>query len=310
MQNDISLKYYSFFVHFNPWLRVNEWLPFGDKVQEYFLNFLNRHDYGNDLLSITFNFLVEKEVDIDKQSDNVSVSSYMGIPPSARLNLHLDYVRFLEASDEERYKITLNGISYLLKYWQENLKLHKGTPLGQIIEGYTSALQSDNLYMSEDDTSGIFIKAFNPFRFNFMRYHFFGLRDKHILFDTNHIEKFLNNNLYKVDFGKSVNTVYFSYDILDYARQDIDKYIDNEKKYQYGKSKDLSIMEQYDKNLFYDEFFDISKCEQVAYLHKGMLEAIFRIKDMKRKPKDFDVDRFYAEIDRLMTEYEQDHSID
>ncbi|MDR3058722.1 MAG: hypothetical protein LBU84_11355 [Prevotella sp.] len=69
-------------------------------------------------------------------------------------------------------------------------------------------------------------------------------------------------------------------------------------------------MEQYDKSLFYDEFLEISKYDQVVYLHKGMLEAISRIKEMKRKPKDFDVDKFYMEIDRLMTQYEKNYCID
>lgn len=310
MQNDVSLRYYSFFVHFNPWLRENEWVSVGDKVQDYYVQFLNRHDYGDDLLSVTFNFIIEKEVDVDKQNDNVSVTSYMGIPPSARLCLHLDYNIFTNASEDERYKIALNGILFLLKHWLKYLKIHKNTPLEGIIEDYTASLHTDNLYLPEEKTSWAFIKIINPFRFNFMRYHFLGLRDKHILFNTNQIEKYLNNNLYRIDFGKSINTVYFSYDILDYDRQDIDKYIDNEKKYQYGKSKDLSIMEQYDKSLFYDEFLEISKYDQVVYLHKGMLEAISRIKEMKRKPKDFDVDKFYMEIDRLMTQYEKNYCID
>ncbi|NDV93889.1 hypothetical protein D0T84_03015 [Dysgonomonas sp. 521] len=307
MKNDTSLRYYSFFVHV--WQRVKG-KPLGDKVQAYYVDFLNRHDYGDNLLPVTFNLFIEKDIDVDKQDDNVSVSSYMGIPPTARLNVHIDYDYYANADETERYKAALNGLLYILRYWLKYLKQHKSTPLERIIEDYTDTLRADGLLLSEDVIKKIYIKIITPFRFHFMNYRCQGIREKQILFNTNHIEKFLNNNLYKIDFGKSVNTVYFSYDILDYARQDIDKYIDNEKKYQYGKSKDLSIMEQYDKNLFYDEFFDISKCEQVAYLHKGMLEAIFRIKDMKRKPKDFDVDRFYAEIDRLMTEYEQEHCID
>ena len=45
--------------------------------------------------------------------------------------------------------------------------------------------------------------------------------------------------------------------------------------------------------------------EQVAYLHEGMLAAIGRIKKMKRKPKDFDSDKFLEVMDKLMSEYEK-----
>jgi hypothetical protein len=73
------------------------------------------------------------------------------------------------------------------------------------------------------------------------------------LFDTNNIEKYLNNNLYNIDFGKSVKNLYFSYDIFDFDNQGHEQYIDNEKTYQYGKNKDLCIMGQYDSKLFYQK---------------------------------------------------------
>ena len=74
----------------------------------------------------------------------------------------------------------------------------------------------------------------------------------------------------------------------------------------FGKNKDLSIMEQYNSNLFkYDSnYMDNTERGQIEYLHKGMLEAISRIETMKRKPKDFNINEFYRIIDVLMNEYE------
>ena len=308
MQNDLTLKYYSFFVHFNPSQRQTEWGKIAAKAQSYYVDFLNKSDYGNDLMSTTFNFLVEKEIDFDKQNDNISTSSYLGIPKTARLTLHFDYDKFTSVDEHEKLKLTLNGILFLLNHWNSNLKVPNGNPISTIIADFSETLNLDSLLLSEQMTSKTFIKLTNPFRFNFMRHHFQGLTQKQILFDTNHIEQFLNNQLHKSDFGKSINKIYFSYDIFSFDNNQTAKnFIDNEKKYQYGKDKDLSFMEQFDSErfLYNKEYEEQTKLGQVEYLHKGLLNAILRIKEMKRKPKDFNVDKFYADINSLMTDYEE-----
>ncbi|MDR1198252.1 MAG: hypothetical protein LBK94_04465 [Prevotellaceae bacterium] len=316
MNTDTSLRYYSFFVCFNPFNQSSEFGKIGTKAQQYYSDFLNNSDYGDNLLPVNFQFFVEKEVDLDRQYDNVSVASYFGVPASARLNLHFEYDFFISSDGKTKYKMTVNGILFLLKYWYKNLKNHKDTPLEKIIEGFENQLKIDNLFSMKFEK--YYIKFNNGFRFSFMRHYCYGIRYKQILFDTNDIEKFLNNSLYKTDFGKSIKEIFFSYDIFDFDNQGHKQYIDNEKEYKYGKSKDLCIMEQYDSNLFiynsnfYDktkesiiEYLNKAKREQIEYLHKGMLNAIGRIGQMKRKPKDFDYQKFGETIDKLMTEYEQ-----
>jgi hypothetical protein len=135
-----------------------------------------------------------------------------------------------------------------------------------------------------------------------MRYHLLGITEKEILFQTDDIEKYLNNNLYKYDFGTSINSVFFSYDIFDFDK--CEQHIDNEKKYQYGKKKDLCIMEQYNGKLLKN----MIKIEQLIYLREGMLGAISRIEAMSGKPKDFNVQEFYKTIDKLMSEYEENNA--
>ena len=311
---DTTLKYYSYSIHFNPFLKSTEWDLIRDKALKYFVDFLNEKDYGEDLLPTSFNFFIEKEIDLNKQYDNVSLSSYLGVSKNARLNLHFDYEYFINSSNDIKYKMALNGVLYLLNYWKDNLKIHKGTPLELIIENYKNKLiDDDNLI---ENISEKYIKFSNQFRFNFMRYHFFGLKEKHILFDTNDIEKHLNNNLYKNNFGKSVQKLYFSYDVFDFDNNGHKQYIDDEKEYKFGKEKDLCIMEQFDSKLFYKpidkeeiekhggkSFHEKVKKEQLECLHKGMLNAISRIETMKRRPKDFDYKLFYIVIDELMNEY-------
>jgi len=301
MENNTSLRYYSVFVKYNPSIQYSKFDEITKNVQNYFLKFLNENDYGDNLIPMSFYFLTEKEIDFNKQDDVISTSTYLGISKNARLSVHINYDYINSIPEDIQYKLTLNGILYLLNCWNENLKIPKGTPLEDIIINYKNKLENDNLL----DESFIpnFIKVNNPFRFYFMRNYFYGLKDKHILFDTNDIEKYLNNNLYNINFGNSIREVFLSYDIFDFDNPGHKQYIDDEKEYKYGKNKDLCIMEQYDKKLFYQK----TKYEQIAYLHKGMLKSIERIEQMKRKPKNFNHEWFYKTIDKLMKEYEENN---
>ena len=298
--NDTSLRYYSFFVHINPFVQRHEWGSIETRVQDYYLDFLNGNEYG-DLISTTFNFFVENEIDIDKQDDYIGTSSYMGIPPVARLSVHVDYEYFCSNSDELKFKILINGILYLLKYWNTHLKIPKDMCLEQLTADYKHKLEENLLYM--EDIGNKVIKIVNPFRFSFILHMCPGINEhKLILFDTDKIEQYLNNNLYYYDFGKSVNHVFFSYDILDFSNEEHKDFMNEEDtKYRYGRDKSLIIVEQFDSRLFDKK----TKQEQVAYLHKGMSESINRIKKMKRKPKDFDIDKFLEVIEKLMCEYEK-----
>lgn len=301
MQNDLTKKYYSFFVSFNSFQKERAWENISDRAQSFYINFLNDHDYGDNLMSTTFNFLVEKEIDYDKQNDYISTSSYLGIPKTARLTIHFDYEYFKNCDDTSKYILTLNGILFLLQHWQSNLKIPKGNPLTEIIKDFTDLLKAKNILLTNEIKSKAFNKLTNPFRFSFMRHHFQNIKEKEILFDTNQIEKFLNNQMRNSDFGKSINKVYFSFDIFDFDGNSATKYIDNERKYQYGRDKDFSFMEQYDSK----QFLNQTKYEQIIYLHHGLLNAILRIKEMKRKPKEFNIDKFYNEINKLLTDYEK-----
>ena len=297
-----DLRYYSFLIHFNPFLQTHEWSKIETTVQQYFLDFINSNDYGDDVMSMTFNFYIENEIDINRQNDNIQIGTHFGLPPNAKLTMHFEYTGFINATDDYKIKMTLNGILFLLNHLLLNYKIKQGTPLEKIICDYKNKLVEEKLY--NENIVKNYIKINNPFRFNFMKHHFMGLKENEILFDINDIEKHLNNNLYKHNFGKSVSAIFFSYDIFDFERDK--KYMDAEKKYQYGKNKDLSIMEQYNSNLFkYDSnYMDNTERGQIEYLHKGMLEAISRIETMKRKPKDFNIKEFYRIIDVLMNEYE------
>jgi hypothetical protein len=290
-------------MEFNPFLRNTEWDGLATLAENYFLNFINAKNYGENVITMKFNFLVEKEPDINKQNDVISASTYLSVPKTARLTVHFDYEFFNNADDELKYQMILNGVLFLLNYWRNNLKIPNGMPLDEIINDYKLKLKTEN--MLNESIENVYIKVVNPFRFEFILFNFNGIIfdkiEEDIKIYTDEIEEHLNNNLYEYDFGTSVKTVYFSYDIFDFDNQKYKQYIDNEKKYQYGKNKDLSITEQFDSNLFENK----TKYERIKYLHSGMLDTIERIETMKRKPKDFNVKEFHKAIDNLMNEYEE-----
>lgn len=299
---DKTLKY-STFVEFNPFVRSTEWDKLATMAENYFLDFLNAKDYGENIITTNFYFFVEETVDFNNQNDFISTSTYLGITKKARLTVHFDYEYFKNSSDELKYQILLNGILFLLNYWRNNLKIPKNMPLDEIINDYKNKLATEKLL--NGNIENVYIKINNPFRFVFVLHNFNGIVfdkiENNIKNYTEEIEKHLNNNLYKYNFGKSIKDIFFSYDIFNFNNSEYKQYIDNEKKYQYGKNKDLSIMEQFDSNLFEGK----TKYEQIKYLHNGMLAAIDRIETMNRKPRDFNVKEFYKVIDNLMNEYEE-----
>lgn len=303
MQNDLTLKNNSVFIHFNPSQGTNPWGSIVNQAQNYLVHFLNKKEY--ELISLNFDLLVEKEIDSNKQRDFISTASHFGIPKKAVLTLHLNQDLFIQFDDDNKYKITLNAVLFLLQYWKDHLKIPKNIPLEEIIIDLSKTLQSEHLLLDNKITSELFVKIANPFHFDFIQHHFQGIREADILFDTNHIEQFLNNRLYKTDYGKTIHQIFFSYDIFDFYSSKTKEYIDLEKKYRYGKNKDLYFMEQYDSNLLDGK----TKKEQLDYLQKGILEAITRIKDMKRKPKDFNIDLFYSVMDTLLTAYNNTYSV-
>ncbi|MDR1451118.1 MAG: hypothetical protein LBI57_02105 [Helicobacteraceae bacterium] len=269
----------------------------GAKAGEYYANFLREQNYGRNAVFSDFLFFVEKEIDFNRQNDVVPTSQRFGLDKRARLTLHFDYDLFSEASDDLRYKIALNAILYLLNYWRDSLKAPKGFPLDKVIADYQKRLNSDNLL--DKTFENIYIKLHNPFRFSFMRRHVYALAETDIRFNTNDIEKHLNNNLYKRNFGDSIREIFFYYDIFDFNDSRYQRYIDGAKPCEAGKEEDLLMLEQYDSVLF----IGADKKEQIRYLSEGILNAIKRIEKMKQKPKKFNVEKFYETIKTLMNEY-------
>lgn len=299
IEKNIKPKY--FWIYVNPpyGAKNSVWNNIGADLEKFCYKFTCMNDFGESMISTKFHFYIEKKVKLFKQDDMVSTSTYLGNPKQARLNIHLNYEHFEKSDIESKFKILSNGILLLLNFWRKNLKIPKDLDLEKIIIEYKKYLKEQAKYCDFNKKNNIYIKSNNLFRISFQNHLLKDIEESEILIDIEEIEKFLNEKLNNITFGKSIKQLYFSYDFFDFYSPKTIEYKDKEKKYQYGKDKDLSIMEQFDTNFILYQ----SKTEQLEYFKKGILNSILRIKEMKRKPKDLDIEKLHLEFDKLLNEY-------
>ncbi|GEM_PF-6125349 len=304
--NKPSGRYHAFFILFNPSEEVTPWDDVENEAVDFFLEFGNQGDYGT-IPSTSLHFFLEEEMDLSKQEDNIQTIPMIGFPPTILLNLHLNYKIFTQADKETQLKITLNGILFLIRYWKENLKVPNNVPIFSLATRFADHLKAKGLLIPEEEWKDLYFKAKQAFRFRFANDHKDGLQKEQILFDTREIENLLTNNLSNINLGSSVKECCFLYDIMDLNQPDAHKnYLKEKKKSSYGRNKDLLIAQLYDSNhfLFDEQGEPQDKKGQIQYFHKGILKAIRNLQETRRKPKDFNLELMYAEIDRTLTEYE------
>ena len=298
-KENIEPKY--FWIYINPphGAKNSEWNNIGADLENFCYDFTCLYDFGESMISTNFNFYIEKEVEMFKQDDMVSTSTYLGIPKQTRLNIHINYEKFEKSDLESKFQILSNGILQLLNFWKSNLKIPKDINLDKIIVEYKNYLKVQEKYCDFGETNNIYVKANNLFRISFQNHLLKDIEKSEILIDIEEIENYLNDKMNNTTFGNSIKQLYFSYDIFDFYSPKTAEYKDDEKKYQFGKDNDLSIMEQFDTNFILYQ----SKSAQLEYFKDGILNAILRIKEMKRKPKDLDIEKLHLKFMKLLNEY-------
>jgi len=259
--------YDSFFVFINPFLPTTEWDSVALAAQRYFRVFLSKFNYGEKVISTRFDFFIEPKVDLNRQADSVSTSTHLGITKGTRLCVHIDSSSFEKLNENERVKLLLNGILYLLKYWTDFLRVPEGTPLEQMVADFTSTLANDGLFETSDRYKEIIIKAINPTRFSFIRHKIESISESELLFDESDLEKEINNRLFNIDYGKTIESIYFSYDIV---HSDISDLINKDIVFKFGRYQQMVITKQF----LSKQFIGKSIQEQQLVLATGILESL------------------------------------
>ena len=274
------------------------------KIQKYIMDFINKMNYGKITISSALsNYYISERIFIDEYSGNI-------------------YNKMIKADTSElKCQIALNGILYLINYFHDNFSVPESIPLQQIINDYRKKLIKDNYFVDEIFKIGkVYVgiyDSFRNFKIHVLQWWSDFELDYECLFKKEEIEEYLNDNLYKYDFGESVKDLYFLYYILNFNIEKNKIYIDNEiQAYKYLQNKKfMEIRGIYDakkmtkcikpRNKNKKHWTKCTKEDQIKYLHKGMLEAINRIDAMENRPKDFNVEYLYEIIDKLMNDYEE-----
>ncbi len=296
-------------IRFNPYLKRTEWTDIAEYAETYYLDFLKCKDYG-ELIITNLYFYLEETPDFSLQKDVINLSTICSIPKIALLNIHFDFKIFKTLSKKKQKEVAINTILYLLKHWQNNLKIPKHMKIDELVEDFETHLKNSNILMNNKDLSKIIIKIINPFNVIFSSHKIIGTDEKGnppLLFNNSELENFFNTRIYNMDFGQSVREFFISYDIFDFDNKEVlEEYFNNDIEFKYGRNKDLFIAHQFDMNRFiYDEnYLDQTKLGQIQELHAGILKAISNIESMKRKPKFLDVQKLYDAVDKIFLEFE------
>ncbi len=307
-KNDVTNSH-AMSIRFNPYLKRTEWTDIAEYTEKYYLDFLKGKDYGELIITNVY-FYLEETPDFSLQKDVVNLSTVLSIPKIAILNIHFDFKTFKALSKKKQNEVAINTILYLLKYWQNNLKIPKHMNIDELVQDFETHLKNNNILMNKKELSEIIIKITNPFNVTFSKHKLIGVDQKGnppILFNDSELDIFFNTRIYNMDFGQSVREIFISYDIFDFENKEVlEKYFNNDIEFKYGKNKDLFIAHQFDINRFIydDDYLDQTRLGQIQELHAGILEMILKINSMKRKPKFLDVEKLYDVVDKIFLEFE------
>ena len=296
-------------IRFNPYLKRTEWTDIAEYAEKYYLDFLKGKDYGELIITKVY-FYLEETPDFSLQKDTVNLSTICSIPKIAMLNIHFDFKIFKALSKKKQKDVAINTILYLLKHWQNNLKIPKHMNIDALVQDFETHLKNNNILMKKKELTEIIIKIINPFNVIFSSHKIIGTDEKGnppLLFNDSELDKFFNTRIYNMDFGQSVREVFISYDIFDFDNKEImDKHYCKDINYKYGKNKDLFIAHQFDINRFIcdENYLDQTRLGQIQELHAGILEAILKINSMERKPKFLDVEKLHDTFDKIFLEFE------
>lgn len=259
-----------------------------------FLSFLANKDYGQGIGLFRFDIYVEPKINFGHHHDTI----YTGC---AHLSAHIDYITFIEADTPRRHKLLLNSALILCRYLVEKVPLPKNFEASSLVKDYTLYLQSQSLLLTEEETSTSIIKIFDTTKFSFLITTTAEVKDKHIHYDLNKIEDYLNNKLSGKTFGSSIRQFNFGYEISDFQGY-MKPYTQTAGLRRYGtKYKNLLVVKQFD----YQVLKNKSHFEQFEILKRNIIEAINDVDKLSRKPKDFEKEKFVATIENILNTYQK-----
>jgi hypothetical protein len=282
------------------WFLINqdqekrEFVSLETEASRLFTDFISRKDYGSAIGLFRFDIYITPTINYGLHYDR----TYNG---TAHLTANIDKQFFEKSTEHEKIKQLLTTSLILIKHLEKKVPIPKGFNATELAIDYEKYLVQHALLIETTLHNKIIYKHFNTTRFNFIRTETIEVDKKKIHFDLNEIEDFINNSIAGKVFGNSIKSFDFGFELYDFKGgfADFLKQTDNYKRYG-TKYKNFLVVKHFDYSLIKN----LDKKKQFGLLKFKILEGINDFDHLKKKPKDFDKNKFHTTIDTILTEYE------
>lgn len=278
----------------NPQQRAQNNQSLAQEASQIFSDFIKDKDYGKAIRVFWFFIHVEANINFGRQEDYI-------YDKLAQLSCHIDKESFDSCSYDAKLKLLLNAALILIKHFAQVLPVPKGYQAEELAADFEDHLAKNKFSLSTEQIEKAIIKPFITTRFNFIVTTTSEVKKDSIHYDLKEIQDFINTKISGQSFSGSVRAIDLGYEIADSTGR-IPHFPETAgiKRYQ-TKDKRLLVVKQFDYNVLKD----LSAKEQFDLLSQKILEAISELDQIKRKPKDFETDRFLATIKNTLIEYRQ-----
>jgi|JI10StandDraft_1071094.scaffolds.fasta_scaffold554734_1 hypothetical protein len=290
-------KSYNCSFNINPGEEIREFETLEKEASEIFLDFLNGKDYGKDIRIFCFTIYVMPSINFGLQNDTI-------YDKWALLVTHINKKVFDNSSQQEKIKLLLSTSYVLTKYLVEQVPLPKEFNSVTFLNDFKKYLTSRSLLIDHLIENGILYKYFETTRFNFIRTQTMEIDEKKIHFNLNEIEDAINNGIAGVTFGKSINSIGFGFELYDFNGSFADMLKKTQHYKRYGhKYKNYIVVKHFD----FAVLKELEGKQQFGLLKSKILEGLNDYESLKKKPKDFEMKKFYQVIEGILNDYEKRH---
>jgi hypothetical protein len=122
--------------------------------------------------------------------------------------------------------------------------------------------------------------------------------------DLNDLEDFVKARLDKKDYGESVIKFFWGFELYKFDGG-FAQFFSNDITSWKHSSKWLVSNSHFDWNIFNN----LPKNDAIIAMKKELLNSVKRIENMKKKPKSFDYNSLYADLDVIMDEYIKENNV-
>lgn len=140
-------------------------------------------------------------------------------------------------------------------------------------------------------------------KFNFARTETAETSDDLKKLNINTLEDFLNKHLEKISFGTSIETYNYGFELFEFGGQFSDWFSKTKDILKYShKNKYLVSVGQID----WKKYKKLNEYEQFLTVKKSILESINNLKNLKKKPKDFNFIDFKNKVEDILLVYDKE----